>query len=89
MSAENVLYQIGSNDLDSKEPDDVLQEAENLVEITKQILQNGNIILTEILLRFYRDRYLSDKYEEKRQRYNIILKGYCHDKDIEIVTYSK
>lgn len=88
ISAENVIFQIGSNDLDSKEPDDVLQEVENLVEITKQILPNANIILAEILPRFYRDRNLSDKYEEKRQRYNILLKDYCHDKDIEIVTYS-
>lgn len=68
MSAENVLYQIGSNNLDSKEPDDVLQEVENLDEITKQILPNGNIILAEILPRFYRDWNLSDKYEEKKTK---------------------
>ncbi|VDI13256.1 Hypothetical predicted protein [Mytilus galloprovincialis] len=52
VSVENVLFQIGSNDLERKQADCVLKEVEYLVETTQRILPSTKIILAEILPRF-------------------------------------
>ncbi|CAG2224327.1 unnamed protein product [Mytilus edulis] len=88
VSAENVLFQIGSNDLERKQADCVLKEVEYLVATTRRILPATKIILAEILPRFLRDRDQSKEFEEKRRQYNTLLKDYCFDENIQLVEYS-
>ncbi|CAC5415259.1 CEL [Mytilus coruscus] len=88
VSAKNVLFQKGSNDLETKGPDEVLQEVEHLVDITQKILPETKIILAEILPRFLRDRNQSKEFEQKRLQFNTLLKDYCFDKHIHLVEYS-
>lgn len=85
--SDNIMFQIGSNDLEYEEPDRVLQEIEQLVETTESMHPNSKIILAEIVPRFLRDIDRSVEYEQKRQQYNLLLKDYCSDKSIPFVTY--
>nr|CAG2257166.1 unnamed protein product [Mytilus edulis] len=64
--AKNVLLQIGSNDLEQKTPDDVLQEVELLVRELKSTLPESTVVIGELLPRYYLgDRNKADAYNEK------------------------
>lgn len=56
VNSKNMLFQIGSNDLETKEAKEVLAEIENLVVTTQTILPQANIILAAILPRYLRNR---------------------------------
>ncbi|CAG2226232.1 unnamed protein product [Mytilus edulis] len=88
VKAKNVMFQIGSNDLDTKEAEEVLLEIEKLVDETKKILPKSTIVIGELLPRYYKDHRLSLKYENKRAVYNSIVKEFCNEKSIEFVTYA-
>ena len=64
--AKNVLLQIGSNDLEQKTPDDVLQEVELLVRELKSTLPESTVVIGELLPRYYLgDRNKADAYNKK------------------------
>ncbi|CAG2231847.1 unnamed protein product [Mytilus edulis] len=88
VKTKNVMFQIGSNDLDTKEAEEVLLEIEKLVDETKKILPKSTIVIGELLPRYYKDHRLSLKYENKRAVYNSIVKEFCNEKSIEFVTYA-
>ena len=87
VKANNVMFQIGSNDLEHKDPDDVLIELEQLVKTTKEALPEVNVLIGEILPRFYQDRSLSSEYEQKRMSYNCLVKEFCNEIGAHFVTY--
>ncbi|XP_071178016.1 uncharacterized protein MCAP_0864-like [Mytilus edulis] len=86
--AKNVLLQIGSNDLEQKTPDDVLQEVELLVRELKSTLPEYTVVIGELLPRYYLvDRTKADAYNEKFGLYNILLRDYCVDTGLHYVQF--
>ncbi|VDI58912.1 Hypothetical predicted protein [Mytilus galloprovincialis] len=86
--AKNVLLQIGSNDLEQKTPDDVLQEVELLVRELKSTLLESTVVIGELLPRYYLgDRNKADAYNEKIGLYNILLRDYCVDTGLHYVQF--
>jgi len=69
VSAKHIMFQVGSNELENKEPDDIMEEHEKLVEVTREKLPHSDILFGEILPRFYKDRRLSSVFEEKKTHF--------------------
>ncbi|CAG2212207.1 unnamed protein product [Mytilus edulis] len=78
----------GSNDLEQKTPDDVLQEVELLVRELKSTLPESTVVIGELLPRYYLgDRNKADAYNEKIGLYNILLRDYCVDTGLHYVQF--
>lgn len=69
VSAKHIMFQVGSNELENKEPDDSMEELEKLVEVTREKVPHTDILFGEILPRFYKDRRLSSVFEEKKTHF--------------------
>jgi len=54
VQSDKILLQAGSNDLESKSPDEVIQELEDLISELKRELPNSKLIIAELLPRFYK-----------------------------------
>jgi hypothetical protein len=63
---------VGSKDLESKTPDEVIQELEDLISELKRELSSSKLIIAEILPRFYRKT--SSEFDEKILLYSSLLK---------------
>jgi hypothetical protein len=48
------LFQVGSNELENKETDDIMEKLEKLVEVAREKVPHTDILFGEILPRFYR-----------------------------------
>ena len=83
--ADNILFHIGSNDLEGKTAEDVMEDARLLVNETKELFPPCNIIVSEIQPRFYRDRRDSLYFEQKREKYNKFLSELCSEENIHLV----
>lgn len=88
VKAKNIMLQLGSNDLESQTPDDVIKEIECLVGELKAEFPDSKLIIGELLPRYYRDKKQSAEFEEKRLLYNALLKDYCFDIDVEYVKFN-
>ena len=88
VKAKTVMVQVGSNDLDSETPDDVMEQLEEFVDLIKEKLPNAKLILCEVLPRYYRDRRQTTEYQEKRNLYNLLLNEYCSDLEIQCVKFN-
>ena len=82
-----VMYQIGSNDIETKSADDVIEYIEQLTKFTKEHVSEAKIAFAELLPRFYRDRDQAAVYEEKRQLFNNLLKDHCNDLDLKYIKH--
>jgi coenzyme F420-reducing hydrogenase beta subunit len=56
MSAKHIMFQVGSNVLENKETDDIMEKLEKLVEVAREKVPHTDILFGEILPRFYKDR---------------------------------
>ena len=74
---------VGSNDLESKTPDEVIQELEDLISELKRELPNLKLIIAEILSRCYKKT--SSEFDEKILLYSSLLKNFCFDINAEYV----
>jgi hypothetical protein len=63
---------VGSNDLESKTADEVIQELEDLISELKRELPNLKLIIAEILPRFYKKT--PSEFDEKILLYSSLLK---------------
>jgi hypothetical protein len=63
---------VGSNDLELKTPDEVIQELEDLISELKRELPNLKLIIAEILPRFYKKT--PSEFDEKILLYSSLLK---------------
>ena len=52
VQSDKIVLQVGSNDLESKTPEEVIQELEDLIELKRE-LPNSKLIIAELLPRFY------------------------------------
>jgi hypothetical protein len=63
---------VGSNDLESKTADEVIQELEDLISELKREIPNLKLIIAEILPRFYKKT--PSEFDEKILLYSSLLK---------------
>ncbi|CAC5362708.1 unnamed protein product [Mytilus coruscus] len=77
MNAKNILFQVGSNDLEVIQPKNVVEEIEQLIIDTKKSLPKSQIIISQILPRFYRNQNLEQEYEVKKVECNQLLYELC------------
>ena len=82
-----IMFQIGSNDLDNAEAGEVIEEYEQLVDQTSKNYPNAEIVLGQILPRFYRDHLDTEIFETKRNQFNLLLKDLCSDRNFKLVCY--
>lgn len=87
VKAKNVVFQIGSNDIENKTVDNVIEEIEYLVQTTKRSFPDATITFGEILPRFYSDRYLAKCYNENRHVFNVQLYELCKFYNFHFVNY--
>jgi hypothetical protein len=64
INSEIIVLQIGSNDLESAEVDDVMEKYENMVEIIKKEYSNAKLVIGEILPRHYHERLKTAEFEQ-------------------------
>ncbi|CAG2213396.1 unnamed protein product [Mytilus edulis] len=82
------MFQIGSNDIEQKTPDEVIEEIEEeLVRVTQRYNPDATITFGEILPRFLSDRYYAKFFNEHRLIFNVQLYELCKDLDLHFVRY--
>ena len=89
MFAKHIMFQVGSNELENKEPDDIMEKLEKLVEVAREKVPHTDILFGEILPRFYKDRRLSSVFEEKRLIFNNLIKAFCKESDMNFIEYDQ
>ena len=72
VQSDKILLQVGSNDLESKTPEEVIQELEDLISELKRELPNSKLIIAELLPRFYKKT--SSEFDEQILLYSSLLK---------------
>ncbi|CAG2204105.1 unnamed protein product [Mytilus edulis] len=77
INAKNILFQVGSNDLEAKQPTNVVEEIEQLIVDTKKSMPESQIIISQILPRFYRNQNMDQEFEVKRVECNQLLYELC------------
>ena len=87
VNTANILYQVGSNDLDETGPDFVVEKMEELIVKTKKINPDTNILISELLPRFYKNPEATKRYEEKREKCNSLLFNLCAAHDIKYIEH--
>ncbi|CAC5420357.1 unnamed protein product [Mytilus coruscus] len=83
--AKHIMFQIGSNDIEQKTPDEVIQEIEELVRVTRRYNPDATITFGEILPRFLSGRYYAKFFNEHRLIFNVQLYELCKDLDLHFV----
>ena len=89
MSAKHIMFQVGSNELENKETDDIMEKLEKLVEVAREKVPHTDILFGEILPRFYKDRRLSSVFEEKRLIFNNLIQDFCKESDMSFIEYDQ
>lgn len=77
LDSANIVYQIGSNDLEESEPEEVADSMEKLQLDTQRLLPESRIIISEILPRFYKNQVSRRNYERKRVECNQLIFNLC------------
>ncbi|XP_071153363.1 putative leucine-rich repeat-containing protein DDB_G0290503 [Mytilus edulis] len=85
--AKHIMFQIGSNDIEQKNPDEVIEEIEELVRVTQRYNPDATITFGEILPRVLSDRYYAKFFNEHRLIFNVQLYELCKDLDLHFVRY--
>ncbi|CAC5389783.1 unnamed protein product [Mytilus coruscus] len=81
------MLQDGSNDLQEGEVDNVMNEYELLVDLIMNTYPDSEVVLGQILPRFYNDHFKKKEFETKRYQLNILLKDLSEDKCLILVTF--
>ncbi|VDI71158.1 Hypothetical predicted protein [Mytilus galloprovincialis] len=74
VKAKVILLQIGSNNLNRKNPNEALNEFEDLLHSCRDYIPTAEIVIGEILPRFQSNLHWRKTYEEKRKEFNFGLK---------------
>lgn len=89
INSDNIVLQIGSNDLDNVNPEvgEVFEEYENLITTTAKEYPSAKLFVGEILPRYYESQQHTRQYDTKRRQFNFLLKDMCEDKNIELIKH--
>lgn len=85
--AKVICYQVGSNDLENKDADEVCREIQQLALKTKSGIPGCEVVLSEILPRYYNNNYESRAFESKRLVANEMLENFCEDAEIKMIKH--
>ena len=88
INAEKILYQVGSNDLEDCEPEEVVENMEKLILDTQRQTSDSIIIISQILPRFYRNQQMRHEYEIKRMKCNQLLSLSCEEYRVKYVPHT-
>lgn len=78
---DNILFQITA--------EDVIEDATLLISDTKKLYPDCNIIVSDVLQRFYRNREDSIYYEEKRQKYDRLLSDLREEENLKLAKHDQ
>lgn len=78
---------MGSNDLENTTPEEVGHQVRDLVLTTQRINPGCNIVLNELLPRFYQSLHATREYETKRTKFNSILHNLINDFGIKVISH--
>lgn len=87
IKAKIVAFQVGSNDLEESNPNKVAADIEELIKTTKNKIPGCNIIINELLPRYYLNIQSRNEYERKRIQCNLHLAEICDRYDAKYVTH--
>ncbi|CAG2247486.1 unnamed protein product [Mytilus edulis] len=85
LKADNIAYQVGSNDLDEKSAEEVVNDMKKLVLATQRLVPGSNIIINELLPRYYKNYKHTEDYEVKRLDCNALLEKLCSEFNLKFV----
>lgn len=77
MKTPVITLQIGSNDPENKDPDKVIECFETWILKIHHLLPESEIVVNEILPKFYENTAQSRIYESRRKKLNVMLKDLC------------
>ena len=87
LKANNIAYQVGSNDLEDSTAGEVVNSIKRLVLDTQRLVPGNNIIINGILPRFYRNLQQRKQYETKRIKCNCMLSELCDSYGLKFVNH--
>ncbi|CAC5395340.1 unnamed protein product [Mytilus coruscus] len=87
LKADNIAYQVGSNDLDEKSAEEVVSDMKKLVLTTQRLVPGSNIIINELLPRYYNNYKHTEDYEVKRLDCNALLAKLCTEFNLKFVCH--
>lgn len=89
VSAANLILQVGSNAIDFEDNIKVvLAEMKDLIAQYRSTIPDCKAMVGEVLPRYYRYQSERQKFEEKRSRYNSLLKEIEDDLDFTLIEHS-
>lgn len=87
MIADNIACQVRSNDLNDKSAEEVVSDMKQLVLTTQKIVSGKNIIMTELLPRYYMNQNHTADYEVKRTICNALMSKLCAEFNLKCVCH--
>ncbi|VDI41710.1 Hypothetical predicted protein [Mytilus galloprovincialis] len=88
VKAKNIVFQIGSNDIEERQADQVIMEIENLIQQTKECVPEATIItFGECLPRIYRDKLHTKEFSERGHILNLELSELCKETNCHFIKY--
>ena len=89
VKAKTIAFQVGSNDLDEpeKSPEMIGEEIKGLIETTRNIIPDCNVIINELLPRYHKNLMARKEYEEKRIKCNQIISDICDTHEAHLVQH--
>ncbi|CAG2245138.1 unnamed protein product [Mytilus edulis] len=87
VKAKNIVFQIGSNDIEERQADQVIMEIENLIQQTKECVPEATITFGECLPRIYRDKVHTKEFNERGHILNLELSELCKETNCHFIKY--
>ncbi|CAG2186410.1 unnamed protein product [Mytilus edulis] len=78
---------IGSNDIEERQADQVIMEIENLIQQTKECVPEATITFGECLPRIYRDKVHTKEFNERGHILNLELSELCKETNCHFIKY--
>ncbi|VDI11019.1 Hypothetical predicted protein [Mytilus galloprovincialis] len=87
VKAKNIVFQIGSNDIEERQTEQVIMDIENLIQQTKECAPEATITFGECLPRIYRDKLHTKEFNERGHILNLELSELCKETNCHFIKY--
>ncbi|CAC5420275.1 unnamed protein product [Mytilus coruscus] len=87
VKAKNIVFQIGSNDIEERQTKQVIMEVENLIQQTKECVPEATITFGECLPRIYKDKLHTKEYNERGHILYLELSELCKETNCHFIKY--
>ncbi|CAC5394462.1 unnamed protein product [Mytilus coruscus] len=82
------ITDIGSNDIEERQAEQVIMEIENLIQQTKECVPEATITFGECLPRLYSDKLHTKEYNKRGHILNLELSELCKETDCHFIKYN-